>query len=116
METKKPIDDFNEEREIGNERILIEDFLPYKRFFALDKGAYEDGAIPVKYKELMGLSGSLLLRCNDCVFYHLTRCRDFGCSREEINEALNIALVIGGSIIIPHLRTAFEAIDELFDK
>ena len=107
------IQDLRKRREKGNERILGEDFLPFKRFFALDSRAYEEGAIPKKYKELMGLAGSLVLRCNDCTVYHIGRCKDTGCTREEILEALNIALVIGGSIVIPHLRHAMEALDEL---
>jgi len=96
-----------------NDRILGADFKGFNRFFALDTNAYEDGAIPVKYKELMGLVGSMVLRCNDCIFYHLDRCVTEGCDREELHEAMNIALIIGGSIVIPHLRYAYEMMDEL---
>ncbi|MCX7799181.1 MAG: carboxymuconolactone decarboxylase family protein [Fimbriimonadales bacterium] len=96
-----------------NERILGAGFQGFNRFFALDASAYAEGALPVKYKELMGLVGSMVLRCNDCIFYHLDRCVTEGCTREEIHEALNIALVIGGSIVIPHLRYAFEVLEEL---
>ncbi len=109
----KKIEEFNERRDKGNKAILGEDFLPYKRFFALDSRAYEEGAIPEKYKELMGLVGSMVLRCDDCISYHVQKAADAGSSREEIREAFNIALVIGGSIVIPHLRRAFEILDEL---
>jgi AhpD family alkylhydroperoxidase len=96
-----------------NDRILNAGFKSFNRFFALDTNAYEDGAIPVKYKELMGLVGSMVLRCNDCIFYHLDRCVAEGCTREELHEAMNIGLVIGGSIVVPHLRYAYEIMDEL---
>lgn len=97
-----------------NEKILGSGFKPFQRFFALDTAAYQEGVIPIKYKELMGLVGSMVLRCNDCIFYHLDRCVQEGATREEIYEALNISLVIGGSIVIPHLRYAFEVLGELF--
>ncbi len=96
-----------------NDRILNSGFKPFQRFFALDAGAYDEGAIPVKYKELMGLVGSMVLRCNDCIFYHIDRCVQEGATREELHEAMNIALIIGGSIVIPHLRYAYEMMDEL---
>ncbi|HJP82042.1 MAG TPA: carboxymuconolactone decarboxylase family protein [Fimbriimonadaceae bacterium] len=100
-------------RQEMNDRILNSGFKEFNRFFALDSNAYQEGAISVKNKELMGLVGSLVLRCNDCVFYHLDRCVTEGSTRQEILEALNIGLVIGGSIVIPHLRYAFEVLDEL---
>jgi AhpD family alkylhydroperoxidase len=110
-------EDFHKRRTAGNERIMGQEFLPFKRFMALDSRAYEEGgAIPVKYKELMGLVGSAVLRCNDCILYHIDRSVAEGCSDEEINEALNIALVIGGSIVIPHLRLALESLAELRSK
>lgn len=86
----------------------------FQRFFALDTGAYREGAVPVKMKELMGLVGSMVLRCNDCIFYHLDRCVTEGASKLEIMESMNIGLVIGGSIVIPHLRYAFEVLEQLF--
>lgn len=86
----------------------------FQRFFALDTGAYREGAVPVKMKELMGLVGSMVLRCNDCIFYHLDRCVMEGASKQEIMESMNIGLVIGGSIVIPHLRYAFEVLEQLF--
>ncbi|MBM2815482.1 MAG: carboxymuconolactone decarboxylase family protein [Ignavibacteria bacterium] len=108
-------EEFRTHRGLGNERIMEEDFLPIKRFFALDSRAYESGAISSKYKELMGLVASAVLRCNDCISYHLDRCISEGCSKEELNEALNIALIVGGSIVIPHLRHAYSMIDGLFE-
>jgi AhpD family alkylhydroperoxidase len=110
------IQSFNQKRTEGNERVIGRDFLPIKRFFALDNRAYGEGEIPVKYKELMGLVASAVLRCNDCIHYHLQRCHEEKCNDGEINEALNIALIVGGSIVIPHLRYAFqvwEALTEL---
>jgi AhpD family alkylhydroperoxidase len=107
------IQSFNKKREEGNDRILSKDFLPIKRFFALDSRAYSDGEIPVKYKEMMGLVASAVLRCNDCIQYHLHRCHEENCSDSEINEALNISLIVGGSIVIPHLRHAYEVWEAL---
>jgi AhpD family alkylhydroperoxidase len=96
-----------------NDKILGAGFRDFNRFFALDANAYAQGALSVKHKELMGLVGSMVLRCNDCIFYHLDRCVSEGCTREELHEAMQIALVIGGSIVIPHLRYAFEVLEEL---
>ncbi len=113
MSTRKKAADTRLYRSEMNDKILNAGFREFNRFFALDTNAYQEGAVPVKYKELMGLVGSMVLRCNDCIFYHLDRCVTEGCSREELNEAMNIALIIGGSIVIPHLRYAFEVLDEL---
>lgn len=99
-----------------NEKILNSGFKEFNKFFALDTNAYQEGAINVQNKELMGLVGSMVLRCNDCIFYHLDRCVTEGCSRQEIYEAMHIALVIGGSIVIPHLRYAFDVLEELFEE
>lgn len=99
-----------------NDRILGSGFREFNKFFALDANAYEEGEIPVKYKELLGLVGSMVLRCNDCIFYHLDRCVVEGCTKEELHEAMNVALIIGGSIVIPHLRYAFEVMDDLFSE
>lgn len=106
-------EEFHKRREEGNRVIFNEDYLPFKRFWALDSRAYEEGVIPKKYKELMGLTVSLALRCNDCVLYHIDSAAKCGCTREEIVEAFNISLVIGGSIVIPHLRFAMNALDEI---
>ncbi len=104
--------DFKERRENGNELVMETDFLPFKRFYNLDTLAYQEGALNEKNKELIGLACSLVLRCNDCVLYHIDKCISTGCSKDEITEAMNIALVIGGSIVIPHLRFAYQAIAE----
>lgn len=100
-------------REMMNERIFAEGNTSINRFFRLDSGAYEAGALGAKTKELMGLVASAVLRCDDCIFYHIDRSIAEGASREELVEALNISLIVGGSIVIPHLRRAFEAIDAL---
>ncbi len=107
------LDEFRAYRERMNERILGADHLGIKRFFNLDTSAYKDGALPGDTKELLGLVASAVLRCNDCIDYHLIQCVDAGFSEEELYEALNVALVVGGSIVIPHLRHAFETIDLL---
>ena len=104
---------FREFRERMNARILDSGNLEIKRFFALDTRAYEAGALPVKTKELMGLVASLVLRCDDCISYHIIRCREEGVGRDEFFEAFNVALVVGGSITIPHLRRAVDMLDEV---
>ncbi len=105
--------EFREFRERMNERILEAGNLEIKRFFALDGRVYEDGALPTKTKELLGLVASLVLRCDDCISYHVIRCREEGVTAEEIFESLSIGLVVGGSITIPHLRRAVALLDEL---
>ena len=97
-----------------NERILEEDNRVVNRFFSLDALTYmEGGALDVKTKELLGLVSSLVLRCDDCVSYHIAQCVETGASKEEIMETLSIGLVVGGSIVIPHMRRAVEFMDEL---
>jgi len=108
-----PLHAFREHRERMNERILRSGPLTMKRFFNLDTNAYEDGALPGRTKELLGLVASAVLRCNDCIDYHLIQCVEAGFADEELYDALNVALVVGGSIVIPHLRHAFETIDLL---
>ncbi len=103
--------EWNEYRARMNERILSEDNLSLKRFFAVDSDVYMQGALDPKTKELMGLAVSLALRCDDCVRYHVERSIQEGASAGELTEAMTIALVVGGSIVIPHLRRAFEAVD-----
>jgi ribonuclease HI len=110
------IDEFDGRRQEGNDLIYGQEFLPYKRFMALDSRAYSGGEIPEKYKELMGLVASATLRCNDCIYYHIEQAVKCGCTRTEINEALNVALIVGGSIVIPHLRFALAALDEALNK
>jgi AhpD family alkylhydroperoxidase len=107
------LQEFRETRERMNARIHDEKHLGIERFFALDTAAYRDGALPGRTKELCGLVASLVLRCDDCVAYHLIRCREEGYSRAEILDACNVGLVVGGSIAIPHLRRAVAFLDEL---
>ena len=106
------LDEFRRYREKMNKRILDSDNLNIKRFFALDTRAYERDALDVKTKELMGLVASTVLRCNDCITYHVIRCVQEGTSNAEFFEALNVALVVGGSITIPHLRRAVDVLDQ----
>lgn len=103
-------------REKMNARLLGEGHLGINRFFALDTRAYEAAALDVKTKELMGLAASLVLRCDDCITYHVVRCMEEGVSREQLIEAMNVGLVVGGSITIPHVRRAIEVIDELEEE
>lgn len=100
-------------RQRMNERILGIDNQLAKRFFALDRQCYADGHLDVRTKELLGLVASLVLRCDDCVSYHLAQCRQAGLSFDEIFEAMTVGLVVGGSIVIPHLRRAVDFLDQL---
>lgn len=112
----KSLEEFREYRERMNKKILDADNLDIKRFFALDSAVYREGALDRKTKELLGLVASTVLRCNDCILYHLIRCAEEGVTDEELHEALSIALVVGGSITIPHLRYAFEMMEEIRSK
>ena len=105
------LDDFQSYRRQMNARIGEIEHLGIKRFFNLDTSAYHDGALPGKTKELLGLVASMVLRCNDCIDYHILQCIDAGWEDSELYDALNVALVVGGSIVIPHLRHAVETID-----
>jgi AhpD family alkylhydroperoxidase len=107
------IDEFIAARREANEAILAQDHLGIKRFFNLDEAAYHDGPLPGKVKELCGLTTSMVLRCDDCVDYHLIQCLKAGWSESEIVDALNVALVVGGSIVIPHLRHAVSTLASL---
>jgi AhpD family alkylhydroperoxidase len=108
--------EFRAFREKMNAEILGEDNLVINRFFNLDGRAYEAGALDVKTKELLGLVASLVLRCDDCVTYHLVRCREEGVTRAEMFEAASVGLIVGGSIVIPHLRRAVDRWTELEKK
>lgn len=99
-----------------NDRILNSGFRDFNKFFALDNKAYIDGALNAKTKELMGLAASMVLRCNDCIFYHIDRSIQEGATKQELMETFNIGLIVGGSIVIPHLRYAFEIMDEVFNE
>ena len=105
--------DFQKFRADLNEEILGCGHLGMKRFFALDHQAYEPGALPTKTKELLGLVASAVLRCDDCITYHLVRCAEEGWKRDEVIDALNVALIVGGSIVIPHVRRAFARMREI---
>jgi AhpD family alkylhydroperoxidase len=104
---------FREYRERMNERILAAKNVGINRFFTLDAKAYEDGALDARTKELAGLAASLVLRCDDCIAYHVIRCKELGFTNEQLFELLNVGLIVGGSIVIPHLRRAVELLDEL---
>ena len=106
------LEDFRKYRERMNEKILASGNQQIQRFFNLDTRAYEPGALPSKTKELLGLVASVVLRCDDCITYHVIRCVEEGVSSPEFYEALNVALVVGGSITIPHIRRAVERLDE----
>lgn len=110
------LDDFRAYRERMNERIFSLEHLGVKRFFNLDSAAYRDGPLDGRTKELLGLVASAVLRCNDCIDYHLVQCVEAGWSDEELVDALNVALIVGGSIVIPHLRHAVETIDLLREE
>jgi AhpD family alkylhydroperoxidase len=107
------MDEFDRYRAEMNERLLGSNHLGIKRFFALDTQAYEQGALDKKTKELMGLVASTVLRCDDCVTYHVKQCVSVGVTRAEFLDAFNVALVVGGSITIPHLRRAVDRLDQL---
>jgi len=109
----KTISETKKYRTEMNDKILNSGFRDYKKFFALDNKAYINGALHAKTKELIGLVASMVLRCNDCIFYHIDRSIQEGATREELHETFNIALIVGGSIVIPHLRYAFDIMDEI---
>ena len=104
---------FTEFRQRMNQRILAEPNQVVRRFFALDTQTYQAGALDVKTKELMGLTASMVLRCDDCISYHVAQCKEAGVTREEMFEAFSVGLVVGGSIVIPHLRRAVDFLDRL---
>ena len=110
------IEEFKRYRERMNAEILTRGGLGIKRFFALDDRVYEKGVLDVRTKELMGLVASTVLRCNDCIVYHVIRCVQEGVSDAEFFEALNVALVVGGSITIPRIRRAVEILDQCREK
>lgn len=105
--------EFRQTRESQNQLVLDKANLQIKRFFNLDTAAYSDGTLDAATKEMLGLACSMVLRCDDCIRYHLDQCHSLGVSDAAIQEVMNIALVVGGSIVIPHLRRAFEYWDEL---
>ena len=113
---KKSVPQTRKYRLAMNEKILNSGFRDFNKFFALDNKAYIDGELNAKTKELMGLSASMVLRCNDCIFYHIDRAVSEGATKQELYETFNVALIVGGSIVIPHLRYAFEVTEELLNE
>ena len=103
-----PVKDFNDYRQRMNDKLLANDNKIIKRIFNLDTNAYRDGHLDVKTKDLLGLVASAVLRCDDCIKYHLENCYKEGITREEALEALSIATLVGGTIVVPHLRRAYE--------
>ena len=108
-----PVKEFNDYRSKMNDTILADNNKIIKRIFNLDTNAFQEGALDVKTKELLGLVASTVLRCDDCIKYHLESSRKTGLSKEEVVEALSIATLVGGTIVIPHLRRAYEFWDAL---
>ena len=110
---KNQVEEFNQYRQKMNDKILGDNNKIIRRIFNLDTNAFTAGALDVKTKELLGLVASTVLRCDDCVKYHLETCYKEGLSKEEVMEALSIATLVGGTIVIPHLRRAYEFWEEL---
>jgi AhpD family alkylhydroperoxidase len=102
------VKEFNDYREMMNDKILAQDNKVIKRFWSLDGQTYQDGALDTKTKEMLGLVASMVLRCDDCIKYHLGKCHDLGVSTDEIFEIYAVANLVGGSICIPHTRRAVE--------
>lgn len=111
--TTRSYKDFVTEREALNELVLDKANLEIKRFFSLDSQAYRSGELDSKTKEMLGLVASLVLRCDDCIAYHVGRCHDEGVTDGELQEVLSIGLIVGGSIVIPHLRRAVGTWEEI---
>jgi len=107
------VKEYNDYRQKMNEKILADNNKIVKRIFNLDTNAYKKGALDVKTKELLGLTASTVLRCDDCIRYHLQTSFEIGISKVEVIEALSIATLVGGTIVIPHLRRAYEFWDAL---
>jgi len=112
---KQTVKEFNISRERGNEVILSKNNKVIKRLFNLDTNAYMEGALPVKTKEMLGLVASMVLRCDDCIRYHLEQCRSQGLTDDEVYEVFAIANIVGGTIVIPHTRRAAEFWEALKD-
>lgn len=115
-EEKNRLQQFRERRATQNEKVFDLEHLGIKRFFNMDANTYRDGALDSKTKELLGLVASTVLRCNDCIDYHLEQCAKTGSTKAEIVDSLNVALMVGGSIVIPHLRHAVDTIELLEEE
>jgi AhpD family alkylhydroperoxidase len=109
----KQLETFKKERERLNDSVLKYGDQVLKRFFSLDTQTYREGVLDVKTKEMLGLVASLVLRCDDCITYHIDRCSEEGVSSEELAEVLSVGMVVGGSITIPHIRRALDTWDAL---
>ena len=107
------VKEFNDYRSKMNEVLMSKDNLVLKRLFNLDTNTYAAGALDVKTKEMLGLVASMVLRCDDCIKYHLGKCKDEGCTTEEVYEIFAVANIVGGTIVIPHTRRAAEYWEEL---
>jgi len=107
------VESFNSYRSKMNDRIAEADNKVLKRFFSLDNQTYQDGALPTKTKELLGLVASMVLRCDDCIKYHLGTCHELGVTTDELMEVFSVANIVGGSICVPHTRRALEYWDAL---
>ena len=110
------IDEFNEFRRQMNEKILAADHRAIKRLFSADTLTYEPGALDARTKEMLGLCASMVLRCDDCITYHLLKCKEHGVSDPELYDIFSVALVVGGSITVPHLRRAVAVLEEWHAK
>ena len=110
------VKDFNQFRQKMNDRILSVDNRAIKRFFGVDTLTYEEGALSAKTKEMLGLVASMVLRCDDCISYHIQECQKTGVTEDEFFDIFSVALVVGGSIVVPHLRRAVEFLDELNER
>ncbi len=111
-----PFQEFRKKRLSGNEKLLDTENLLSKRFISLDKQAYKDGALSGETKELLALTASMVLRCNDCIDYHLETTVKMGFTKDQIDEAIGVAMLVGGSIVIPHARHAAESLEFLFNE
>ncbi len=109
----KLLDEFNGYRDRMNQKILDADNKTIKRFYSVDTMAYQPGTLDVKTKEMLGLASSIVLRCDDCIKYHIIKCHENNVSNDEFFEIFSVALVVGGSIVIPHMRRAVEFLEEM---
>ena len=110
------VQEFNDYRTKMNTRILGIDNRAIKRFFGVDTLTYEPGALDAKTKEMLGLVASMVLRCDDCISYHIQQCKNEGVTDPEMHDIFSVALVVGGSIVVPHMRRAVEFLDELNER
>ncbi|OQX92927.1 MAG: carboxymuconolactone decarboxylase family protein [candidate division Zixibacteria bacterium 4484_95] len=109
----KLVNEFNSYRDRMNKKILQTDNKAIKRFYAVDTLTYKDGVLPKKTKEMLGLATSMVLRCDDCIRYHIIKCHENGLTKDEFFDVFSVALIVGGSIMIPHMRRAVEFLEEL---